>query len=154
MTLFGQTRPKAKAALLIAALVAVLAAITAAGMLFALFGLGQLSPHMRVERVPYFFWYYRSDPTVRMWLVRGSLLAAVTGTLLVVMVIRQRVALFGEARFAREAELRREDLRADHGILLGRKRGRYLIFGGTEHVLLEAIDAQRQRCRCRHPESP
>ncbi|WP_340318123.1 type IV secretory system conjugative DNA transfer family protein [Rhizorhabdus argentea] len=115
-----------------------LAAVAASGMLVALFGLGQLSPHLRIERVPYFFWYYRHDPNVRSWFTRGLLLSGVTAAILIAMLLRRRVSLYGEARFAREAELRREGLRDDHGIILGRKHGRYLIFGGTEHALLEA----------------
>ncbi|KKC27989.1 type IV secretory system conjugative DNA transfer family protein [Sphingomonas sp. SRS2] len=115
-----------------------LAAVATTGMLVALFGLGQLSPHLRIERVPYFFWYYRHDPTVRTWFTRGLLLSGGTVAILIATMLRRRASLYGEARFAREAELRREGLRDDHGIILGRQRGRYLIFGGTEHALLEA----------------
>ena len=138
MILTGSARTRTRAIAIALGIAAMLAAVAASGMLVALFGLGQLSPHLRVERIPYFFWYYRHDPFVRIWFIRGLLLSGVTAAFLIAMLLRRRASLYGEARFAREAELRREGLRDDHGIILGRKRGRYLIFGGTEHVLLEA----------------
>jgi type IV secretion system protein VirD4 len=45
-------------------------------------------------------------------------------------------ALYGSARFASEWEIRRAGLREKKGILLGKFHGKYLIFGGDEHVLL------------------
>src|SRR3546814_16454 len=58
--------------------------------------------------------------------------------LLVLTILRRGPSLHGRARFAREGEIRREGLRAPSGIVVGRKAGRFLIFGGNEHVLLEA----------------
>src|SRR3546814_4861427 len=46
--------------------------------------------------------------------------------------------LHGAARFARESEIKRHGFRAGSGIVLGRKRGRFLTFGGSEHVIVEA----------------
>lgn len=45
--------------------------------------------------------------------------------------------LHGEARFASGREIRRKQLRSKSEITVGQKDGRYLVFGGTEHVLLE-----------------
>src|SRR3546814_10764911 len=47
-------------------------------------------------------------------------------------------ALHGAARFAREGEIKRHGFRARSGIVLGRKSGRFLTFGGSEHVIVEA----------------
>lgn len=58
--------------------------------------------------------------------------------LLAIGILRRGPALHGTARFAREGEIRREGLRDAAGIVVGRKAGRFLIFGGSEHVLLEA----------------
>ncbi|RVT90294.1 type IV secretory system conjugative DNA transfer family protein [Sphingomonas crocodyli] len=138
MTLFGQAAPRAKLALALAGAIVLVLAILAAGALVALFGLGQISPNMRIERVPAFFYHYRADPTVRGWLMRGMMLSGAAAAIGVGMLVRRRASLHGDARFARETELRREGLRSTTGILLGRKSGRYLIFGGSEHVLLEA----------------
>ena len=89
-------------------------------------------------KMPRFFWYYRGDPIV----VRALAGGAISGTLLLVvlayLVLARRPALHGAARFATERELRRQGFRAPAGIILGRKSGRFLTFGGSEHVLVEA----------------
>ena len=46
--------------------------------------------------------------------------------------------LHGEARWARIGEVRKAKRLEDAGILLGRINGKFMRFGGTEHVLLEA----------------
>ncbi len=46
--------------------------------------------------------------------------------------------LHGDARFANERELKRHGFRSASGIIVGRKGGRFLTFGGSEHVLIEA----------------
>src|SRR3546814_9871582 len=46
--------------------------------------------------------------------------------------------LHGAARFARESEIKRHGFRAGSGIVLGRKRGRILTVGGSEHVIVQA----------------
>lgn len=46
--------------------------------------------------------------------------------------------LHGSARFASEREIRNAGLRDKRGIIVGKLRGRYLIFGGSEHVMVYA----------------
>ena len=46
--------------------------------------------------------------------------------------------LHGSARFASESEVRKAGLRAATGIIVGKLNGRYLIFGGNEHVMVYA----------------
>ena len=58
--------------------------------------------------------------------------------LLMIVALKPKKNLHGEARFAREGEIRRAGLRAKKGIVLGRVRGRFLMVGKMEHVLLEA----------------
>jgi type IV secretion system protein VirD4 len=87
--------------------------------------------------LPAWLWYYRADPLLILWLKRGALAGAVVVGLLAIGILR-RGRHCGTARFAREGEIRRERLRAAAGIVVGRKAGRFLIFGGSEHVLLEA----------------
>jgi type IV secretion system protein VirD4 len=50
----------------------------------------------------------------------------------------RRRSLHGDARFANTREIRAAGLLRDDGILLGRYRGRYLMLGGQQGVLLEA----------------
>ncbi|OYY79052.1 MAG: conjugal transfer protein TraG [Sphingomonas sp. 28-62-20] len=89
-------------------------------------------------KMPGFFWYYRGDPQV----VRAIAGGLVAGTLLLAGLIyalwAKTPALHGAARFATERELRRHGFRAASGIIVGRKRGKFLTFGGSEHVIVEA----------------
>ena len=105
----------------------------------ALLGLHRLSPGANLALAPAWFWYFRGDPQVQQWLGVGLLSAAGAGGFVALAVARGvRPALHGAARWAREGELRREGLRAKTGIVLGRKSGRPLVFGGPEHVMLYA----------------
>jgi len=104
----------------------------------ALFGLGQIGPHTDLRALPAWLWYYRSDPLLIDWLKRGGLTGLAVVGLVAIAILRRGPALHGTARFAREAEIRREGLRSRTGIVVGRRGGRFLIFGGNEHVLLEA----------------
>ena len=114
----------------------ILAAMTAT---IALAGLHQLSGRLDPTAVPGWFWYFRSDPQVQRWLKIGALS---TGGLAIVVTFavasNLRRPLHGAARWASEADLRQAGLRAKSGIVLGRKAGRLLIFGGAEHVMLYA----------------
>src|SRR3546814_12438938 len=51
----------------------------------------------------------------------------------------------GAARFANERELKRHGFRSALGIVVGRKGWRFLTFGGSEHVLVEAPTRSGQR---------
>ncbi|WCT75843.1 type IV secretory system conjugative DNA transfer family protein (plasmid) [Sphingomonas naphthae] len=117
---------------------AILMAWIAGTLLIALIGLRQIGPQMQVSALPAWLWYYREDPLLFLWLKRGALICGGIIVLAALVILRRRRPLHGEARFAREAEIRREQLRSTTGIIVGQKGGRYLVFGGTEHVLLEA----------------
>jgi type IV secretion system protein VirD4 len=128
-----------KAALGAAAASAVLGLLASVAAMIALAGLRRLSPEVDPSAVPAWLWYYRHDPEVQRWLKVGALSAA-GGLLAVAVGIAGQIRrpLHGAARWAREAEVRRAGLRAETGILLGRKGGRLLVFGGQEHVMLYA----------------
>ncbi|MCR5879659.1 type IV secretory system conjugative DNA transfer family protein [Phenylobacterium sp. J367] len=120
---------------------ALLALGVAAGLAvaIALAGLGRLSPNLDPAAVPAWLWYYRFDPDVQRWLKVGALSAAGLTLITTIGLAAQiRRPLHGAARWANEAEIRRAGLRARTGILLGRKGGRLLTFGGQEHVVLYA----------------
>jgi type IV secretion system protein VirD4 len=102
-------------------------------------GLHRLSAHLNPAAVPAWLWYYRSDPKVQRWLGVGLLASAGVGAVLAMAIARNlKPPLHGDARWARESELRREGLRAKTGIMLGRRGGQPLVFGGPEHVMLYA----------------
>lgn len=89
-------------------------------------------------KTPTFFWYYRGDPRVVKALASGGIAGTgVTATLLY-FISKRLPPLHGAARFAREAEIKQHGFRSDQGIILGQRRGRFLVFGGSEHVMLEA----------------
>lgn len=89
-------------------------------------------------KMPAFVWYYRGDPQV-VRAMAGGLAGGVTLLAGLIYVLWARGApLHGAARFANEREIKRHGFRAAVGIVLGRKRGRFLTFGGSEHVIVEA----------------
>jgi type IV secretion system protein VirD4 len=135
---FAEASPRGKIAIAAGVVFLALIVVAAVAVLFALFGLNQISGTMRWSQVPRFFWYYRGDPLIHTWLGRGAMIGGLVVVLSLLVILRRGVSLHGAARFASEREIRKEGLRADTGIILGRKGGRYLVFGGSEHVLLEA----------------
>mgnify|MGYP003382066608 FL=1 len=89
-------------------------------------------------KIPQFVWYYRGDPHV-VRAMAGGLVGGVTLLAGLVYALWSRSApLHGAARFANERELKRHGFRSATGIVVGRKGGRFLTFGGSEHVLVEA----------------
>ena len=89
-------------------------------------------------KIPGFFWYYRGDPQVVKAAAGGLLVGGITLAITLYLLWSRKAALHGEARFATESELKRHGFRAAQGIVLGRKSGKYIIFGGSEHVIVEA----------------
>lgn len=105
----------------------------------ALAGLKRLSADIDLAAVPGWFWYFRADPEVRRWLGVGLLSSGGLAAIIALGLLRGlRPPLHGAARWAGEAEIARAGLRAEQGIVLGRKGGRLLTFGGPEHVMLHA----------------
>lgn len=139
MTPFASAGPGLRAAYAAVALVAlgtVFAVLTAT---IALAGLHQLRADIRLAAVPGWFWYFRGDPDVRRWLQIGALASGgLVGALGLAALLGVRRPLHGAARFATEGELAKAGLRDRDGLLLGRKGGGYLSFGGSEHVMLYA----------------
>jgi type IV secretion system protein VirD4 len=118
---------------------AALAGLAALAGVIALGGLKRLTAHVDLTAAPAWFWYYRADPQVQRWLGVGGMTALGLGGVIALAVGRQfRPPLHGAARWAGEPELAAAGLRAKQGILIGRKAGRTLTFGGPEHVMLYA----------------
>ncbi|KZC75978.1 conjugal transfer protein TraG [Sphingobium yanoikuyae] len=138
MIRLSHARPLTKVAFVAGISAAILAACAACAVFVALIGLKQVGPHMEITAIPAWLWYYRDDPLLHLWLQRGLLVSGAIAFILILALLRRGRALHGTARFASESEVRREHLRAKSGIIVGQKGGRYLVFGGTEHVLLEA----------------
>ena len=139
MTRFASATPAGKAAIIVASTVLLLALWVMLTMLGTLVGLGRLGANTDLAAVPGWLWTYRAHPQVQLW----SKVAALGSGLIILVIgaaaaLRIRRPLHGSARWANDGEIRREGLRAKKGIILGRKGGDYLVFGGNEHVMLYA----------------
>ncbi|MDP3749302.1 MAG: type IV secretory system conjugative DNA transfer family protein [Phenylobacterium sp.] len=139
MTRFENAGPGSRALLVVSAAgVALLVFLVLAGLV-AVAGLGHLTPDLDMAAVPAWLWYNRADPAVATWTRIGALASGLFVAGLAVAAASQvRRSMHGAARWAREDELRRGGLRSRHGIVLGERDGRLLVFGGSEHVMLYA----------------
>ena len=122
--------------LLIAPLGALFSLVSAS--IIAWFILGLPPERFDPLKITQFYWYYRADHQVIRAIAIGMAAAFILTALAAYALLAPKPSLFGTAAFAREGEIRGGGLRAKKGIILGRKSGRFLIFGGTEHVIVEA----------------
>jgi type IV secretion system protein VirD4 len=100
--------------------------------------LGLPSAKFDIFKMPAFFWYYRHDPVVLKALAGGALVGTIIAGFMLWWVAKRKPPLHGAARFAKEGEIRQAGFRADDGIVLGKKGGKFLTFGGSEHCIVEA----------------
>ncbi|MFC5342888.1 type IV secretory system conjugative DNA transfer family protein (plasmid) [Brevundimonas staleyi] len=139
MTPFAAAATPHKVLMVLAAVVFLAAGATFATAMIALAGLGQFRQDIDIAAVPGWFWYYRGDPDVRRWIKIGALisagLVAIAG---VAALLRIRRSLHGTARWATASEIAAAGLTEAKGVILGQANGRYLVFGGAEHVMLYA----------------
>lgn len=97
-------------------------------------------------KMPAFFWYYRHDPVVLKALGAGLVVGLVLAGIMLWWIAKRQPPLHGAARFAKEREIRQGGFRAGKGIVLGMRGRKFLIFGarkfltfgGSEHVIVEA----------------
>jgi type IV secretion system protein VirD4 len=89
-------------------------------------------------KMPAFFWYYRHDPIVLKAFGAGMGIGLFLAAITIWWFAKLKPPLHGAARFARESEIRRAGFRAASGIVLGKKGGKFLTFGGSEHCIVEA----------------
>ncbi|AMK26615.1 type IV secretory system conjugative DNA transfer family protein [Sphingobium sp. TKS] len=117
---------------------AVLLLLCLTGSIVAWFALGLPAAAYDPLKMPAFFWYYRGDPVVQKGLAGGMAAGSLLSGLLLYWFVTRKPPLHGAARFAREREIVRHGFRGKDGIVLGKKSGRYLIFEGNEHCIVEA----------------
>ena len=102
-----------------------------------------LGMHSHVYLTPpwFVFQYLGADNGVvikKIALSGGVTFLMLTGLLLNGLRQKYLQTLHGDAHWASEAEIRKTGLRAEQGILVGKKGFNYLCAGGTEHVLCYA----------------
>jgi type IV secretion system protein VirD4 len=86
-----------------------------------------------------YWYYYRGNPVVLHKIYNACGIGLVVVFLpLLALLIPARKKLFGDARFASTSEIRKAGLLKDKGIIVGRYRGKYLMFGGQQHAIISA----------------
>ncbi|KQW67031.1 conjugal transfer protein TraG [Phenylobacterium sp. Root77] len=110
----------------------------ASAITIVLAGLGLRPPAQDLPQTLAGVWKHRTSPLAARWIVLGALAGALPIAGFTVLVQGSRPTLHGRARFASEPELRAANLRARAGLIVGRRNGAPLVFGGDEHLLLYA----------------
>ena len=137
MTLQGVMQPKRGTILAAGIPVAIVLAFFVASVVAWIY-LGLPSAKFDPLKMPAFFWYYRHDPVVLKAFGAGMVVGLVLTGIMLWWLLKQKPPLHGAARFAKEGEIRRAGFRADNGIVVGKKGGKFLTFGGSEHCIVEA----------------
>lgn len=127
-----------RTATLVIGIPAVLLLLCLTASIIAWFVLGLPASAYDPLKMPGFFWYYRADPVVQKGLAGGMAAGSLLSGLLLYWFVTRKAPLHGAARFANEREIRRNGFRGRKGIVLAKKSGRYLIFEGNEHCIVEA----------------
>lgn len=86
-----------------------------------------------------YWYYYRTDPVVMRWLyIAGGISLACILFPIVLFFAPAKRSLFGDASFATPREIKAAGLLGTKGIIVGRYRNHYLMFGGSQHVIMSA----------------
>jgi type IV secretion system protein VirD4 len=68
----------------------------------------------------------------------GAGVACLAPIVFIIVLAREKLALYGAARWAKKSEIRKVGLMSERGILVGRHKGDYLMLDGHQHVMLAA----------------
>lgn len=121
---------------------ACLGAMWLAGAIF--FGLAKVNPFGETDLWTWWTYWkaYKDDPAVskRLLIAAGISALVVSGAIIAAIIgaMREVKTLYGEARFANPSEIAKAGLFGEKGIIIGRWRNRFLLFGGMQFVLLAA----------------
>ena len=88
----------------------------------------------------YQYWvYYGTEQRVMRWLyISGGLAFAIIVAPAFLFFAPAKRSLFGDAHFASTSDIRKAGLLGDKGIIVGRYKRDYLMFGGSQHVIMSA----------------
>lgn len=139
MTQFANASASTKAIMIGVGLAACAFIASVVWIVVALAGLGVLTPNLDLIDSARWLIHYRNIEAVAKWNAIGAACGGALILLFILIALLRRTSnQHGAARWATEAEIRAEGLRGEKGIVLGRANNRYLVFGGTEHVMLYA----------------
>jgi type IV secretion system protein VirD4 len=88
----------------------------------------------------YRYWrFYSGDPAVTKWIYLSTGLSSLILLIPVVIVLMpKKRSLHGDAKFATNFDVKKSGLLGDDGIIVGKRNSKFLLFGGTQHVILSA----------------
>ena len=88
----------------------------------------------------YQYWtYYGDDESVQRWiLISGGVSLAVIFLPVIFFLVPKSRSLYGDARFAKTREVKKAGLFGEKGIIVGLLGNKYLMFGGSQHVIMSA----------------
>lgn len=139
MTLFANASTPARAAFGIALTLGAGALFLLVASNFLLLGLRLHDGGFHWSEIITGWPHYGADRRFDRWLTLSTLAGLIVSLVMLGVILRHRPpALHGSARFASEREIKAAGLRSPEGLLLGRKDGAMLCFGGSEHVLVYA----------------
>lgn len=109
-----------------------------AGQIFLQIYLGS-SDNASFATLYQYIYYHGKNHDVQKWLVLSSILSAVfIGLMLKLVYSVNRRSLYGDARFATDKEIKKSGLLGEEGIIVGKHKKKYLMFPGTQHVIISA----------------
>lgn len=109
----------------------------AGGILLMSFG---MSADEATPLTIYRYWRsYNGDPAITKWIFLSIILSTLILVIpFVVVLIPKKRSLHGDAKFATNLDIKKSGLFGDDGIIVGKRNGKFLLFGGTQHVILSA----------------
>jgi len=113
-----------------------------AGFLFYAFS--KVDPFNKVNLSTWLdlFSYYKDNPVIKKRLVISMIVSIFTCFILPPLMIylanNKKLSLFGNAKFAQYKDIVKANLFCQEGIIIGKFKGKYLIFTGQQFVLLAA----------------
>lgn len=139
MTLLESASPARSAALRLGLTLAGIAVFLFVGSNVLLLGLRTHDGGFHWNELAIAWPHYGTNERLDRWITFGTLAGTIAAFGLMGFILRTKPRpLHGETRFATESDVRKAGLREKQGILLGRKDGKFLCFGGPEHVMVYA----------------
>lgn len=88
----------------------------------------------------YQYWYhYGAEKEVQKWLsISGGISLAILLSPMIFFLSPSKRSLFGDARFAKRSEVKKAGLMGTKGLILGLYMNTYLMFSGSQHVIMSA----------------
>jgi type IV secretion system protein VirD4 len=122
-------------------MIPILAVWTALAVLIALVGLDQITSKTNWHVLPEWLWYYRYNPELHSWLLKGYFFGGIAVALALLLMLwdRKDKSLHGDAKFQDSTEVAASGLYTNRGgIIVGTAYSRYIRASDQTHVLIEA----------------